>query len=173
VLVLRDYLGFGARETGWLFTYIGVCIVIVQAVLIRHIVVRFGEIGAMGLGGVLLASGQILTVLAVAGLLPGNAWPLVQTLLATTAICFGFAVASPALSSIASKVAGRSSRGGSLGVVQGFGSLGQVIGLVVAGPLYDLGGTSYPFSFGALVMFAMLAILPFLVRPVEGPADDR
>ena len=167
VLVLRDYLGFGARETGWLFTYIGVCIVIVQAVLIRHIVARFGEVGAMGLGGVLLFCGQIITVLAVVGLLPGSAYPLIQTMVATTAICVGFAVASPALSSIASKVAGRSSRGGSLGVVQGFGSLGQVIGLVVAGPLYDLGGTSYPFSFGAVVMFAMLAILPFLVRPVE------
>ena len=165
VLVLRDYLGFGARETGWLFTYIGVCIVIVQAVLIRHIVARFGEVGAMGLGGVLLFCGQIITVLAVVGLLPGSAYPLIQTMMATTAICVGFAVASPALSSIASKVAGRSSRGGSLGVVQGFGSLGQVIGLVVAGPLYDLGGTSYPFSFGAVVMFAMLAILPFLVRP--------
>ena len=162
-----DYLEFGARETGWLFTYIGVCIVIVQAVLIRHIVARFGEIGAMGLGGLLLVGGQIMTVLALAGLLPGNGWPLVQTLLATTAICFGFAVASPALSSVASKVAGRSSRGGSLGVVQGFGSLGQVIGLVVAGPLYDLGGTPYPFSFGALVMLGMLAILPFLVRPTE------
>jgi MFS family permease len=92
---------------------------------------------------------------------------------ATTAICVGFAIASPALSSIASKVAGRSSRGGSLGVVQGFGSLGQVIGLVVAGPLYDLGGTSYPFSFGAVVMFAMLAILPFLVRPVEDSCAVR
>lgn len=167
VLVLRDYLGFGARETGWLFTYIGVCIVIVQAVLIRHIVARFGEVGAMGLGGVLLFCGQIITVLAVIGLLPGSAYPLIQTMVATTAICVGFAVASPALSSIASKVAGRSSRGGSLGVVQGFGSLGQVIGLVVAGPLYDLGGTSYPFSFGAVVMFAMLAILPFLIRPAE------
>jgi DHA1 family tetracycline resistance protein-like MFS transporter len=167
VLVLRDYLGFGARETGWLFTYIGVCIVVVQAVLIRHIVTRFGEVGAMGLGGVLLVGGQIITVLAVVGMLPGNDHPLFQTMVATTAICVGFAIASPALSSIASKVAGRSSRGGSLGVVQGFGSLGQVIGLVVAGPLYDLGGTSYPFSFGAVVMFAMLAILPFLVRPVE------
>jgi len=165
VLVLRDYLGFGARETGWLFTYIGVCIVIVQAVLIRHIVARFGEIGAMGLGGLLLVSGQIMTVLAVVGWLPGNAYPLIQTITATTAICFGFAIASPALSSVASKIAGASSRGGSLGVVQGFGSLGQVIGLVVAGPLYDLGGTPYPFSFGAIVMVAMLGILPHLVRP--------
>ncbi|MEK9850399.1 MAG: MFS transporter, partial [Candidatus Puniceispirillum sp.] len=35
VLLLRDYLGFGARETGWIFTYIGVCIVMVQAGLIN------------------------------------------------------------------------------------------------------------------------------------------
>ena len=167
VLVLRDYLGFGARETGWLFTYIGVCIIVVQAGLIRHIVGRFGEIGAMGLGGLMLVSGQLLTVLAVVGLLPGNAYPLVQTLVATTAICFGFAVASPALSSVASKIAGPTSRGGSLGVVQGFGSLGQVIGLVVAGPFYDIGGTAYPFGFGALVMIFMLAILPFLARPED------
>ena len=173
VLVLRDYLGFGARETGWLFTYIGVCIVIVQAVLIRHIVARLGEIGAMGLGGLLLVSGQIMTVLAVIGFLPGNGVPLAQTMVATTAICVGFAVASPALSSVASKVAGRSSRGGSLGVVQGFGSLGQVIGLVVAGPLYDLGGNAYPFTFGALVMVAMLAILPWLARPSEERPSER
>ncbi len=30
ILLLRDYLGFGATQTGWLFTYIGVCIVLVQ-----------------------------------------------------------------------------------------------------------------------------------------------
>lgn len=170
VLVLRDYLGFGARETGWLFTYIGVCIVLVQAVLIRHIVKRIGEVGTMGVGSLLLIAGQALTVLAVVGLLPGENYPLVQTVIATTAICFGFALASPALSSAASKIAGSSSRGGSLGVVQGFASLGQVIGLVVAGPFYDLGGTQYPFAFGVVVMIGLLLLLPWLAKP-EGSED--
>ena len=170
VLVLRDYLGFGARETGWLFTYVGVCIVLVQAVLIRHIVKRVGEIGTMGVGSLLLIAGQALTVLAVVGLLPGENYPLVQTVIATTAICFGFALASPALSSAASKIAGSSSRGGSLGVVQGFASLGQVIGLVVAGPFYDLGGTQYPFAFGVVVMIGLLLLLPWLAKP-EGSED--
>ena len=165
VLVLRDYLGFGARETGWLFTYVGVCIVLVQAVLIRHIVKRVGEVGTMGLGSLLLIAGQALTVLAVVGLLPGGDYPLVQTVIATTAICFGFALASPALSSAASKIAGSSSRGGSLGIVQGFASLGQVIGLVAAGPFYDLGGTQYPFSFGVAVMIGLLVLLPWLAKP--------
>ena len=170
VLVLRDYLGFGARETGWLFTYVGVCIVLVQAVLIRHIVKRVGEVGTMGVGSLLLIAGQALTVLAVVGLLPGENYPLVQTVIATTAICFGFALASPALSSAASKIAGSSSRGGSLGVVQGFASLGQVIGLVVAGPFYDLGGTQYPFAFGVVVMIGLLLLLPWLAKP-EGSED--
>ena len=170
VLVLRDYLGFGARETGWLFTYVGVCIVLVQAVLIRHIVKRIGEVGTMGVGSLLLIAGQALTVLAVVGLLPGENYPLVQTVIATTAICFGFALASPALSSAASKIAGSSSRGGSLGVVQGFASLGQVIGLVVAGPFYDLGGTQYPFAFGVVVMIGLLLLLPWLAKP-EGSED--
>ena len=165
VLVLRDYLGFGARETGWLFTYVGVCIVLVQAVLIRHIVKRVGDVGTMGLGSLLLIAGQALTVLAVVGLLPGGDYPLVQTVIATTAICFGFALASPALSSAASKIAGSSSRGGSLGIVQGFASLGQVIGLVAAGPFYDLGGTQYPFAFGVAVMMGLLVLLPWLAKP--------
>ena len=165
VLVLRDYLGFGARETGWLFTYIGVCIVLVQAVLIRHIVKRVGEVGTMGLGSLLLIAGQALTVLAVVGLLPGGDYPLVQTVIATTAICFGFALASPALSSAASKIAGSSSRGGSLGIVQGFASLGQVIGLVAAGPFYDLGGTQYPVAFGVAVMIGLIVLLPWLAKP--------
>ena len=55
--------------------------------------------------------------------------------------------------------------GGALGMIQGFGSLGQVAGLVLAGPLYDLGGSQYPFGFGAVVTLVMLALVPSLTRP--------
>ena len=165
VLVLRDYLGFGARETGWLFAYVGVCIILVQAVLIRHVVGRFGEVGATGIGGALLILGQVLTVLLVLGLLPGNDARLAQMPVVTTSICFGYAIATPAISSAASTLAGATTMGGSLGLIQGFGSLGQVIGLVVAGPLYDLGGSQYPFGFGGAVTLAMLLLVPYLTRP--------
>ena len=165
VLVLRDYLGFGARETGWLFAYVGVCIILVQAVLIRHVVGRFGEVGATGIGGALLILGQVLTVLLVLGLLPGNDARLAQMLVVTTSICFGYAIATQSISSAASMLAGATTMGGSLGLIQGFGSLGQVIGLVVAGPLYDLGGSQYPFGFGGAVTLAMLLLVPYLTRP--------
>ena len=79
--------------------------------------------------------------------------------------CFGYAIATPAIGSATSKLAGAATMGGSLGVVQGFGSLGQVVGLVVAGPLYDLGGSQYPFGFGVAITLAMLLLIPYLARP--------
>ena len=165
VLVLRDYLDFGIRQTGWLFTYIGVCVVLVQAVLIRPVVVAIGEVGTSKLGVALLLVGQCLTTLAVLGMLPGGAYPLTQTIIATTGICFGYALSTPAISSAVSKIVGKAAVGGSLGTIQGFGSLGQVGGLVLAGPLYDLGGSQYPFGFGAVVTLSLFVILPFLARP--------
>jgi MFS family permease len=165
VLVLRDYLDFGIRQTGWLFTYIGVCVVLVQAVLIRPVVAAIGEVGTSKLGIALLLVGQCLTTLAVLGMLPGGAYPLTQTIIATTGICFGYALSTPAISSAVSKIAGKAAVGGSLGTIQGFGSLGQVGGLVLAGPLYDLGGSQYPFGFGAVVTLSLFVILPFLARP--------
>ncbi len=165
VLVLRDSLDFGAVETGWLFTYIGVCIVLVQAVLIKHVVGRFGEVGTTFIGASFLATGQIITVLAVLGLMVGGDYPLAQMMVATTAVCFGFAFCTPALSAAVSKLAGQSVMGGALGMIQGFGSLGQVIGLTIAGPLYDLGGSQYPFGFGACITLMLVALVPYLARP--------
>ena len=62
VLLVRDVLGFGARQTGWLFTYIGVLIIIVQGGLISRAVLRFGEMKTIIAGVALLAIGRLLTV---------------------------------------------------------------------------------------------------------------
>ena len=168
VLLLRDYLDFDARQTGWLFTYIGVCIIMVQGGLINTAVRRFGEVGTVGFGASLLVIGQILTVIMAVGLLVGNDYPLVQMLIVTTAVCFGFGFSNPALSAAASNAAGKTTMGGALGMVQGFGSLGQVGGLVLAGPLYHLGGAHYSFGFGAAITLILLAVAFYLrQRPVS------
>jgi hypothetical protein len=99
------------------------------------------------------------------GLLVGNDYPMAQMLVATTAVCFGFGFSNPALSAAASNAAGKSTMGGALGTVQGFGSLGQVGGLVLAGPLYHLGGAHYSFGFGALITATLVAVAAYLRRP--------
>ena len=168
VLLLRDYLSFDALQTRWLFTYIGVCIVMVQGGLINTAVRRFGEVGTVGFGASLLVIGQILTVIMAVGLLVGNDYALVQMLIVTTAVCFGFGFSNPALSAAASNVAGKTNMGGALGIVQGLGALGQVGGLLLAGPLYHLGGAHYSFGFGAAITLILLAVAFYLrQRPVS------
>jgi len=67
VLLLRDYLGFGSAKIGWLFAYIGVCIILVQSVSINVAVRRFGEVGTFAFGAGLLLIGQGLMVLISLG----------------------------------------------------------------------------------------------------------
>jgi MFS family permease len=173
VLLLRDYLGFGATETGWLFTYIGFCIVLVQAVLINVAVQRFGEVGTVTFGVCLLMIGQTLTVLLSLDLMVGASYPMVQTIITTTVVCFGFGLSNPALSAAASNSAGPATMGGALGTVQGFSSLGQVSGLILAGPLYQLGGAHYPFGFGACVTSLLLVVIMVLKRRPTMPPRCR
>ena len=164
ILLLRDYLGFGATKTGWLFTYIGVCIILVQSVLINVAVRRFGEVGTAAFGASLLLIGQGLTVLMSLGFMAGANYPLVQIVITTTTVCFGFGFSNPALSAAASNAAGKATMGGALGTVQGFASLGQVGGLVLAGPLYQLGGAHLPFGFGACITALLLVVMIVLMR---------
>ena len=113
------------------------CVILVQGALINSAVRRFGEVGTVGFGASPLVVGQILTVVMAVGLLIGNGYPLVQMLIVTTAVCFGFG--NPALSAAARNVAGKTTMDSALDMVQGFASLGQVGGLTPASPRYHPG----------------------------------
>ena len=166
VLLLKDVFFFEARDTGWLFTYVGVCIIIVEGGLIGVAVRRFGEVGTIIGGSAMLTAGQFATALVAAGLLFANLLPLAVVLICTTMVCIGFAFTNPSLSSAASKAARADEMGGALGLVQGFGSLGQVIGLAAAGPLYAAGGGQLSFSTGGFISLLLLAVILFLAtRP--------
>jgi hypothetical protein len=84
---------------------------------------------------------------------------MAQTFITTTAVCFGFGLSKPALSAAASNAAGKATMGGALGTVQGLALLGQVGGLVSAGPLYQLGGAHFSFGFGACIMSLFLGVM--------------
>ena len=168
VLLLKDALGFGARQTGWVFVYIGVCIIIVQGGLIGRLVRRFGEMAVLSAGVILLCSGQIVTSVMTLPDLIMALLTLPTVIGLTTAICVGFALTNPSLSAASSHIAGEDERGGVLGVVQGCGSLGQVLGLLLAGPFYQLGGASLSFGFGAVFSFSLLVLVLMIQRGGHG-----
>ena len=62
------------------------------------------------------------------------------------------------MSAAASNAAGKTKMGGTLGMVQRFGSLGQVGGLALAGPLYHLGGAHFSLGFGAAITLVRRAV---------------
>ena len=136
----------------------------VRFVLITAAVRRFGESGTVVFGASLLVISQGLTVLLSLGFVTGANYLLVQTVITTNTVCFGFGPSNPALSAAASNAAGKSTIGGALCTVQGFASLGQVGGLVLAGPLNQLGRAHFPFGFGACIASLLLVVTMVLKR---------
>ena len=136
VLLVRDVLGFGARQTGWLFTYIGVLIIIVQGGLISSAV--FALWGDENHYCWCCAAGQWLAS-DCGTCLWRRAWschrggphPAVNDP-CPCRFCFP----DSTLTSSASKAASARNMGGSLGFIQGCGSIGQVLGFVSAGPFF-------------------------------------
>ncbi len=163
VLVLKDMLNFTSVHTGWFFTWIGVLIMVIQGGLIGPVSARLSDIGTTFMGAGFLGAGQVLTVLAILtafSFLPSS---VAAALLCTTVVCVGFAFANPTLSSAASKRTRTGQIGGALGLVMGCGSLGQVTGLLIAGPLYQLGGGILTFGVGAVVSTCLCGVTFWII----------
>ena len=156
VLVVKDVLNFTSRDTGWIFTWIGILIVIVQGGLIGPSVKRLTDLGTALMGSAFLVIGQFVTMLMVITSFTFFGPTVVSIMISSTLVCLGFAFSNPTLTSAASKRARQGQIGGSLGMVQGFGSLGQVAGLMLAGPLYQYGGGRFTFGMGGLISMVLV-----------------
>ena len=163
VLVLRDYLDFGAQQTGWLFAYVGVCIILVQAFLIRRIVGRLAKSAPRAHRRHLLILAQVLTVFLVLGLLPGNAAPLVQMLVVTTGICFGYAIATPAIGS-ATGLPAPPQWAGRLAWFRALARSARWSGWWWPARSMTLAGRNIR-SASVAITLAMLLLIPYLARP--------
>ena len=159
VLLVRDLLDFGPRQTGWLFTYIGVCIIIVQGGLIGKLTRAFGEMRVVVAGVSVLALGQLVTTIIAGGDSLFGSSVFLAVLISTSFVCVGFALTNPTLSAASSHAARADQMGGALGLVQGFGSMGQVIGLSIAGPLYQAGSGRLSFGFGFVITCMFLVVV--------------
>src|SRR5207248_6079474 len=117
-------LRFTQSSTGAVFAGVGVVLVVVQTVLVRPAVARFGETGTLRLGLVLDTAGLVLLALT------RSWWLLAPALVGLTV---GQGLVMPSLTS---RVAGGTDprrRGGALGVQQSDGGLARGVGPVAGG----------------------------------------
>jgi MFS transporter, DHA1 family, tetracycline resistance protein len=154
--------GWKATQNAYLFVYVGIIMVIMQAGLVGRLAKRWGVHALLLSGLVLLAAGLLL--------LPGST-RLMILLWAVGLLSAGSGMVAATSSTLASLVTPRHEQGRTLSTIQSIGGLGRIIGPVAAGAIYALAGAGAPFEVGGvLILIAMLVALPAF--PVAGAPHD-
>jgi multidrug resistance protein len=115
--------GYDATHTGYLFAYVGLIAVVIQGGLIGRLVKRFGELPLVIVGALCFA----ISLFAVPFVGPA-AGGLAALLIGGGVFSMGNSLATPALTSLASKSVGPAEQGVVLGVTQSVASLARAVG---------------------------------------------
>ena len=136
--------GYDAKHTGYLFAYVGLIAVIIQGGLIGRLVKRFGELPLVIVGALCFA----ISLFAVPFVGPA-AGGLAALLVGGGVFSMGNSLATPALTSLASKSAGPAQQGAVLGVTQSTASLARAVGpslaaILISSSIAHLGADGLP-----------------------------
>ncbi len=115
--------GYNAEQNGYLFAYVGVLAILIQGGIFARLVEKFGEIWLTAVGCLLLM-GSFFAVPFVGPVSGG----LTALLVGIAFFSVGNSLASPALTSLASKEAHDEAQGKTLGILQSAASLARAIG---------------------------------------------
>jgi MFS family permease len=119
---------FGAREVGYVFTYIGFMGVIIQGGLIGKLVKKFGEKTLVWVGFFISSTSSVwLAFVDSIPMLVAN----------STYGAWGNGVVRPALTALISRKAGRREQGVVLGLTQSLTSISSIVSPVVAGAMIE------------------------------------
>jgi len=159
-LSVEARFGWTARETGLLFTGIGVVVVVVQGVAVGRAVRRFGE------RPVLIAG---FGVLAGALYLAGATDRPALLAAAALAMAAGNGLSLPSLSALVSRNSSTLDQGYNLGLGQSAAALARMLGPVAAGPLFEALGPGVPMVAGAGAVGLGALLAAAVVRPPPRP----
>lgn len=124
--------GYNAAETGYLLGFVGLIAAVVQGGAFGVLTKHFGEARLVIAGCVIL----VLSLFAVP-FVSAASGGLVFLLIGIGSFAVGNSIASPALTSLASKITSESEQGQALGILQSSASLARVIGPLLCGVLLN------------------------------------
>jgi multidrug resistance protein len=166
-LFTEKHFGFDAHQTGYVFGFIGIVSVILQGGLIGRLIKLFGETALARFGLFILSVG--LALLAFAPSLP-------MLLLMCAVIAIGNGLSTPTLNGLASQLVDRGWQGRALGLMQSAGSMGRLIGPLIAGWLltFDLSRPQSEYARTPLLASGAVLLIAFaLALTVRKPAQDK
>lgn len=152
-LALSDAYALGTSKQQYLaFMYIGVMLVLINGGITRPLIGRLGETRILTIGQFLLGASMIL--------LPFFAPSQPMLWISLTLVAAGSAFASPALSSLSSRLAPEGLQGFALGFSQTLGSLARIVGPLSFGLLYEsLHGPRSLYLTAALMMLGLIVAM--------------
>jgi MFS transporter, DHA1 family, tetracycline resistance protein len=152
-----EQFGWGPRQVGYVFAYVGVLSAILQGGLIGHLARRFGEERLLLCGLVLIGGGLLVLPLSR---------DMAALSLGVSGLALGMGLTQPSLNSLISRRAGREEQGEVLGVSQSVGSLSRVLGPAAAGFFFAEFGRHAAFFWGAGLVGLALLVAIKVIRAV-------
>lgn len=161
--------GWGAMQTGYIFTYVGVVVVLMQGGMVRQLVKVWREQALLRIGLVLLALGLFLLAFST---------QIALLLVSLGVLSIGDGAVTPMVATMLSLTSAKDQQGEIQGLAQGMAGLGRILGPIIASSLYAFSGPSSPFVTGGLlgVLGLVMAIPAMAVNghssPVETTGDN-
>lgn len=153
------FLGWTLSSVGWIFLYIGLVAVVVQAGFVRPFASRLGEKRTASTGLLLIAIGLALFATQGQGM----------ALFTLAIIAAGSGMIHPGFASLVSLNSSPERQGLMMGLFQSMNALGRTVGPVAGGYFYDfLKGLLFP-----IIAFGMLALLLALSKAKPVIKDSR
>ena len=159
-------IGMTAFGVGALLAEVGIIAAFVQGLMIGKLTKKFGEVNLAITGIFLMGVGLFVTTLA---------YTVFAMILVVPLYALGSALTNPTMSALISKSVNDTKQGMTMGVSQGLGALGRVLGPLAGTGLFQLISPAAPYHIGAAILgIAWIACwirLPRLVRPIATPGE--
>jgi len=170
VLFTEHTFGYSAEQNGYLFAFVGLISIVMQGFVFGRLAKTFGESPLAVAGCLILTMG--LFAIPFAGPAFGG---LAGLLFVSALLAGGNAFATPALSTMGSKLAAAHVQGRAMGVLQSLASLGRAIGPTVGGVLLnnqmdkvDRFTAFRTFWVASGIMFVAFLVAAYAVRHLRG-----
>ena len=155
---LRNNFGFGSSETGDYFAYVGICIALAQAVLVRRVAPHLADWKVLRFSMFGTAAVMAVFFFAPSG---NNLWVLLPV--PFFASCNGLTMAN--MQSLVSRSAEFGRQGEAMGIASSVGSLAQVPASVLVGYITSGITSAQPLIVASLCITAAGIVFVLLFRP--------